>query len=186
MRPYLLYTLAGTTHRSRWRIGTHAGRNLQLRLVLIRGLAPEHMGEPLAVLMREISVTRSELYCLSARGCNSAVAFGDHYSMRFSLNEGIKMNRTMAVFSVFMGWLFMVGSANANCVCRCVNGEVRPICQSPLSVPPPCAPTICPITPPSVEPIRPPVVPPPGTQGCRQVQVLNPRTGMYEWKTVCS
>jgi hypothetical protein len=30
-----------------------------------------------------------------------------------------------------------------------------------------------------------PKVPPPGTSACRQVQVLNPDTDEYEWKTIC-
>jgi len=73
----------------------------------------------------------------------------------------------------------------AQCVCRCVSGEVQPICRSTLDIPPICAPQICPIVPPSIEPIQPPRVPPIGTKDCRQEQVYNPRTRQYEWKTVC-
>jgi hypothetical protein len=74
---------------------------------------------------------------------------------------------------------------SAACVCRCVNGEVRPICSSSIDLEPICAPRVCPIVPPSVEPINRPRVPPVGTQNCRMVQVLNPRTAQYEWRQVC-
>jgi hypothetical protein len=77
-------------------------------------------------------------------------------------------------------------AAHAECVCRCVNGEVQPICRSSLDLPPICAPQICPLTPPSIQPIQPPTLPPLGTSNCRQAQVFNPNTGRYEWKTVCS
>jgi hypothetical protein len=75
--------------------------------------------------------------------------------------------------------------AEARCVCRCVNGEVRPLCESTLDIPPICAPTICPIVPPSIPPIQAPVIPPIGTEECDMVQVFNPRTNRYEWRRVC-
>jgi len=77
------------------------------------------------------------------------------------------------------------GAANAGCVCRCVNGEVRPLCSSSMDLPPICSPSICPITPPSIAPITAPSLPPLGTTNCTQQQVLNPRTNQYEWKKVC-
>lgn len=77
------------------------------------------------------------------------------------------------------------GLADARCVCRCVNGDVKALCDSALEVPPICAPQVCPITPPSVQPIEPPRVPPIGTKECRQEQVYNSYTRRYEWKTVC-
>lgn len=76
-------------------------------------------------------------------------------------------------------------NADAGCVCRCVNGEVRALCQSSIDLQPICPPTVCPIVPPRVEPITPPTVPPLGTSGCRNVQVLNPNSGQYEWRRVC-
>lgn len=75
--------------------------------------------------------------------------------------------------------------AEAACVCRCVNGEVKPICEKAIDLPPICSPTICPIVPPRIEPIQRPQIPPIGTKECRQQQVLNPYTRQYEWKTVC-
>lgn len=75
--------------------------------------------------------------------------------------------------------------ANANCVCRCVNGSVQAICSSAIDLPPICAPTICPIAPSSIAPIGPPTVPPVGTSHCTQQQVLNPYTNRYEWRQVC-
>ncbi len=75
-------------------------------------------------------------------------------------------------------------SAEAGCVCRCVNGRMVPLCTSSLDIPPPCY-GICAPPPPSIQPIQPPRIPPIGTSRCRQAQVLNPYTGQYEWRTVC-
>lgn len=76
--------------------------------------------------------------------------------------------------------------ASASCVCRCVNGEVVPLCTSSLDLAPICAPRVCPLTPPSIAPLDSLRLPPLGTTSCRQEQVLNPYTGRYEWKRVCS
>lgn len=86
---------------------------------------------------------------------------------------------------LFAAALLATSAAQAECACRCVNGEVRPICTSAMDLPPLCAPTLCPLTPPSLAPLQPMQLPPLGTQSCRQVQVLNPRTGQYQWRTVC-
>lgn len=75
--------------------------------------------------------------------------------------------------------------ATAACQCRCVNGEVRPLCASSIDLPPICSPSICPLVPPSLAPLPQPSLPPLGTTVCRQVQVLNPVTGRYEWQRVC-
>jgi hypothetical protein len=75
--------------------------------------------------------------------------------------------------------------ADAACVCRCVNGEVKPLCEKAIDLPPICSPTICPIVPPKIAPIEPPTVPPIGTTQCRQEQILNPVTKQYEWRRVC-
>jgi hypothetical protein len=77
------------------------------------------------------------------------------------------------------------GAVQAECVCRCVNGEVKAICRSTLDIAPICAPTICPIVPPSIAPIPAPTVPPIGTKQCRPEQVYNPITRQYEWKSIC-
>lgn len=92
--------------------------------------------------------------------------------------------RTATVFVTAAALLFPV-SALADCVCRCVNGKVQAICKSSIDLKPICALTICPIVPPSVRPIQPPVVPPIGTTKCKKQQVLNPKTKLYEWKTIC-
>ena len=76
-------------------------------------------------------------------------------------------------------------SAQAGCVCRCVNGVVQPICTNALDITPICAPTVCPITPPSITPIPAPRVPPIGTSSCRMAQVYNQRTTQYEWRELC-
>jgi hypothetical protein len=77
-------------------------------------------------------------------------------------------------------------AAHAGCQCLCSNGENRPFCTSAMDLPPICPPRICPLAPPSIEPIQAPRLPPLGTTDCRQQQVLNPYTGRYEWKSVCS
>ena len=89
--------------------------------------------------------------------------------------------------SLFFAVLLSVLPASvwANCVCQCVNGEVEAICSNSMSIPPICPPRVCPITPASIEPILSPRIPPIGTNDCRPAQVLNPRTGRYEWKEIC-
>jgi len=77
------------------------------------------------------------------------------------------------------------GMAQAECVCRCVNGEVKALCRSTLDLPPICAPTICPIVPPSIAPIPAPTLPPLGAKQCKQEQVYNKVTRQYEWKSIC-
>ena len=89
------------------------------------------------------------------------------------------------LFCALISLLFFSGSAYAACVCRCVSGEMKPICESSLDLPPICPPSICQIAPPSIAPLQPPTLPPLGTRNCNQQQVLNPLTGRYEWKTVC-
>lgn len=73
----------------------------------------------------------------------------------------------------------------AACTCQCVNGQMQPICNNSMDMPPICPPTICPMTPPSVAPISPPAMPPLGTSQCSNEQVLNPYTRQYEWKRIC-
>jgi hypothetical protein len=75
--------------------------------------------------------------------------------------------------------------AAAACVCRCVNGQMQPICGSSLEIPPICPPTICQMVPPSIAPIPTPMVPPVGATSCRPEQVLNPHSRQYEWRTIC-
>lgn len=86
---------------------------------------------------------------------------------------------------VLIASFFPISGANAECVCRCTNGENVPLCTSTLEIPPICPPKVCPIAPPSIAPIQPPQLPPLGTQNCWQQQVFNPYTRKYEWQRVC-
>lgn len=82
-------------------------------------------------------------------------------------------------------FIFNIKFAFAGCSCRCVNGTVQALCSSTLDIPPICAPRICPSTTPSIKPLPSLKLNPLGTSSCRQKQVLNPYTGMYQWKRVC-
>jgi len=87
---------------------------------------------------------------------------------------------------VLVGLAVFSSPTYANCVCRCVNGDVQAICSSTLDIEPICPANICPIVPPSIEPIQPLGIPPIGTTDCHQAQVYNPYTHQYEWKTLCN
>lgn len=76
-------------------------------------------------------------------------------------------------------------TAHARCECRCVNGQMVPLCDRAIELPPICPPRICPLVPPRVRPIDPPRIPPIGTQECRSEQVYNHYTRQYEWEQVC-
>jgi hypothetical protein len=86
---------------------------------------------------------------------------------------------------LFLICLLITTNTFGNCVCRCVDGEMTPICTNAIEVRPICPPTVCQIVPPSVQPINPPTVPPVGTSQCQNKQVLNPYTRQYEWKMIC-
>ncbi len=75
--------------------------------------------------------------------------------------------------------------ALATCVCRCVDGEMVPVCTNALDLPPICPPTICPLVPPSIQPIQPPVIPPIGTTRCEQKQVWSEAQHRYVWREIC-
>jgi hypothetical protein len=90
-----------------------------------------------------------------------------------------------AVGVVLGAGLLAVIPARAACVCRCIDEVMQPLCDNTIEIRPICPPTVCPIAPPSIAPINPPRVPPIGTQQCIQQRVLDPRTRMYEWRTVC-
>jgi hypothetical protein len=85
------------------------------------------------------------------------------------------------------GFIFLLAGFNAKaaCICRCVDGEMQPLCETTLEIPPACPPAICNIPPPAVRPIPAPAVPPIGTGECLPRQVQNPVTGTYEWRTLC-
>ncbi len=86
---------------------------------------------------------------------------------------------------LLMGITAMLSSeASAGCTCQCINGEVQPLCDSSIDLPPICPPTVCPIAPPSIAPISPPTIPPIGTSGCYQAQVCD-AFGNCRWQQVC-
>jgi hypothetical protein len=92
----------------------------------------------------------------------------------------------MRVFFGLVLLVLLVTQADASCVCRCVDGEVQPLCSSSIDLPPICAPTVCNLVPPSIAPIQPTVMAPLGTSSCAQRQVLNPATRRYEWQSICN
>jgi hypothetical protein len=92
----------------------------------------------------------------------------------------------MRVFLAAAFTLFLTVESNASCVCRCVDGEMQPLCSSSIDLPPICPPTVCAIVPPSVAPIQSPGIPPIGTSGCSPRQVRNPATNQYEWRSICN
>jgi hypothetical protein len=75
--------------------------------------------------------------------------------------------------------------AEARCVCRCVDGEVVPVCENANDVPPICSPAVCPVDSPRVKPTPAPRGPRTGTGQCETRRVFNPTTGEYELKEVC-
>ena len=92
----------------------------------------------------------------------------------------------MKVFSAVVMYMILgLMSANAACVCKCVNGNVEAICESSMDLKPICAPRICPLPSPSIAPLKMPSIPPIGTSQCRQERVYNSFLGQYEWKEIC-
>lgn len=91
----------------------------------------------------------------------------------------------MRILATLLLVLAALSSAQANCVCRCVNGQMEPLCSSSIDLPPICPPTVCPIMAPSIAPIQPPMVPPIGTSSCHQARVCN-AFGGCSWQTVCN
>jgi hypothetical protein len=92
----------------------------------------------------------------------------------------IKMRTILAAAAL----LASMAHANANCVCQCVDGQMQPLCQNSIDLPPMCPPTICPISSPSIAPINPPTLPPLATSQCRQARVCD-AFGNCQWQQVC-
>ena len=82
--------------------------------------------------------------------------------------------------------LACAGEAAAQCVCRCIEGELGAICLASSDVPPVCTPRLCPAAPQSTPPGISLAAPPAGTTECRLGQVLNPRSDRYEWMALCN
>lgn len=88
-------------------------------------------------------------------------------------------------FATFVLVMTQVSVANANCVCRCVDGQMQAICSNTMQMPPNCPMTMCPTAPPTAAPMPSMRMQPHGTTSCSNQQVLNPYTGQYEWKQIC-
>lgn len=89
------------------------------------------------------------------------------------------------ILALAFGGAIMV-AAQAGCVCRCVDGQMQPLCSSSIDLPPICPATLCSLTPPSIAPLPSTQLPPLGTSHCSQRQVLNPATRQYEWRNICN
>jgi hypothetical protein len=79
------------------------------------------------------------------------------------------------------------GTAVADCVCQCVNGELAAICTGNVSVQPTCAPRLCPAVGGSVSMAQNRQASAQGASGsgCAPRQVLDPVSGKYEWQVLC-
>ena len=93
--------------------------------------------------------------------------------------------RTLIRATFVVASLALAGAAAAECVCRCIDGELGAICLGSTVVPPVCAPRVCPAAPQFTPPRIAQTAPPAGTTQCRMAQVLNPQTGLYEWLELC-
>ncbi len=72
--------------------------------------------------------------------------------------------------------------AHAACTCKCVLGNVVPVCDSAMDIRPFCAPRMCPV----VDPNKP--IPQPklgAAPECTQERVWNPYTAEYDWRAKC-
>lgn len=85
---------------------------------------------------------------------------------------------------VVLGLMLFSSAASAECICQCVNGNMRPICENSLDLPPICPPAICPIMAPSIPPISVPTIPPIGTSYCQQKRVCD-MFGNCQWRQIC-
>jgi len=79
------------------------------------------------------------------------------------------------------------GTAIADCVCQCVNGELAAICTGNVSVQPTCAPRVCPAVGGSVAMVQNRHASAQGGSGsgCAPRQVQDPVSGKYEWQVLC-
>src|SRR5215471_18428744 len=93
------------------------------------------------------------------------------------------MRHAFSGASLCMALLLSVPAA-ASCTCQCVDGEMQPLCDSSIDLPPICPPSVCPIVGPSIAPINPPTIPPIGTSSCQQARICDPY-GNCRWQQVC-
>ena len=82
--------------------------------------------------------------------------------------------------------LLLIGgnAAKADCTCRCVDGQMQPVCDSGINPPKVCPPTVCRPPKPSVAPVIPSNVLPLGGSECKQAQVCD-ASGECTWEQVC-
>ncbi len=90
----------------------------------------------------------------------------------------------MRFFLTLLFLLLASGAAHASCACQCVDGQMQPLCDSAIDLPPLCPPTTCPLTAPSLAPLYPLKLPPLGTSHCRQARVCD-ASGNCRWQRVC-
>jgi hypothetical protein len=88
--------------------------------------------------------------------------------------------------SVLLFGVVLATEAQTSCVCRCVDGQMQPLCSSSIDLPPICPMTACSMAPLSIAPIQPLQLPPLGTSQCSQQQLMNPATRQYEWRSICN
>ncbi len=77
------------------------------------------------------------------------------------------------------------GLTQPGCRCVCIEGKMESLCQNAIDLKPICGAQVCPFAAIGFRPPQPPMVPPIGTRSCQQEQVLNSKTGFYEWQSVC-
>ena len=106
------------------------------------------------------------------------------FSVRAREMSAVRTLILAAIAAVFVA-AGVASRAEARCVCRCVDGEVRAVCQSANDVPPVCSPSLCPVDSSRVKPTPAPRGPRTSTGHCESRHVFNPATGQYEWKEVC-
>ena len=95
------------------------------------------------------------------------------------------MKRTLAL-ALFMAAALAPTHSQAACVCRCVDGEVQPLCQNGFELRPYCTDLmLCPLVPPSLPPLDPPGALPLGTIECRQAYVCDVYGRHCRWRRIC-
>jgi hypothetical protein len=69
------------------------------------------------------------------------------------------------------------------CICLCVDGDLQPVCDSPLDLQPICGYEMCGNPPPALKPLEPIQLPPLGTSKCglKQVKI----GGVWQWVSIC-
>jgi hypothetical protein len=129
---------------------------------------------------------RRAVDCLSRGGVVSVQVLNEFvHFVRRKLGHDWPQIELRLILTVAFG-IFLTTSAEASCVCRCVDGQMQPLCSSSIDLPPICPMTNCALPPPSIAPIQPAQLPPLGTSQCSQRQVLNPATRRYEWRSICN